>query len=74
MPQKKWPVTFAFVVMILVSGSGVVSAQLSETTSFLANVSNQYRVVPNVVYHVANNYENKLDLYLPADQVAPHPY
>ena len=49
MPQKKWPVTFAFVVMILVSGSGVVSAQLSETTSFLANVSNQYRVVPNVV-------------------------
>lgn len=73
MPQKKWPVTFAFVVMILVSGSGVVSAQLSETTSFLANVSNQYRVVPNVVYHVANNYENKLDLYLPADPSGPTP-
>ncbi len=73
MPQKKWPVTFAFVVMILVSGSGAVSAQLSETTSFLANVSNQYRVVPNVVYHVANNYENKLDLYLPADPSGPTP-
>ena len=44
MSQKKWPVTFVFVVvMILVAGSGVGKAQLSKTTSFLANVSNQYR-------------------------------
>ena len=73
MPQNKWPATFAFMVMTLVSGSGLVSAQISETASFLANVSNQYRVVPNVVYHVANNYENKLDLYLPTDPSGPTP-
>ena len=48
-------------------GSGVARAQLSDTTAFLADVSNQYRVVPNVVYHVANNHDNKLDLYLPAN-------
>jgi len=40
-------------------------AQLDDTTSFLAQVSNEYRVIPNVTYHVASNHENKLDLYLP---------
>jgi len=37
---------------------GVAQAQLSDTTTFLADLSNQYRVVPNVTYHVANNHEN----------------
>ena len=41
------------------------AAQLDDTTSFLAHVSNEYRVIPNVTYHVASNHENKLDLYLP---------
>lgn len=48
-------------------------AQLSDTTAFLADLSNQYRVVPNVTYHVANNHENKLDLYLPANASGPVP-
>ena len=58
---------------LLVTGGGDARAQLSETTAFLADVSNQYRVVPNVVYHEANNYENKLDLYLPANPGGPTP-
>ena len=58
---------------LLVTGGGDARAQLSETTAFLADVSNQYRVVPNVVYHAANNYENKLDLYLPANADGPTP-
>jgi acetyl esterase/lipase len=52
---------------------GVAQAQLSDTTAFLADISNQYRVVPNVTYHVANNHENKLDLYLPANASGPVP-
>ena len=51
----------------------VAEAQLSDTTAFLADLSNQYRVIPNVVYHVANNHENKLDLYLPANASDPVP-
>ena len=68
MLRKRWPA--ALVVMAVAGilvGSGAVSAQLTDTTAFLAHVSNQYRVVPNVVYHVADNHENKLDLYLPAN-------
>ena len=49
------------------------SPTLSETTAFLADLSNQYRVVPNVTYHEANNHENKLDLYLPANTDGPVP-
>jgi acetyl esterase/lipase len=33
----------------------------------------QYRVVPNVVYGVADNYESKLDLYVPRGQEGPFP-
>tara|TARA_B100001123_G_scaffold437129_2_gene568730 strand:+ start:11296 stop:12195 length:900 start_codon:yes stop_codon:yes gene_type:complete len=58
---------------MLVGSAGTVQAQLSDTTAFLADVANQYRVVPNVVYHVANNHENKLDLYLPTDPDGPTP-
>ncbi len=49
------------------------SGQLGETTSFLAHVSNEYRVLPNLTYHVASNHENTLDLYLPraADEATP---
>ena len=69
MPKKQRPITFVLVMAMagILVGPGAARAQLSDTTAFLAHVSNQYRVVPNVVYHIANNHENKLDLYLPAD-------
>jgi acetyl esterase/lipase len=40
-------------------------AQLSESGAFAAQLQNQYRIVPNVTYLTANNWEAKLDLYLP---------
>ena len=69
MPTKQRPTTFVLVMVLagILVGSGTARAQLSDTTAFLAHVSNQYRVIPNVVYHVANSHENKLDLYLPAN-------
>ena len=48
-------------------------AQLDDTATFLADVSNAYRVVPNVTYHVASGHENKLDLYLPNNPAGPTP-
>ena len=57
----------------IVAGPRVAGAQLSETTAFLADLSNQYRSIPNVVYHVANNHEKKLDVYIPNNVTGPTP-
>ena len=75
MPKKGWPIAFVPVMAMvgILVGSGDARAQLSDTTAFLAHVSNQYRVVPNVVYHIADNHENKLDLYLPVNPSGPRP-
>src|ERR1700683_767328 len=48
-------------------------AQLSETAAFAAQLQGQYRVVPNITYLTANNWEAKLDLYLPSGVNRPNP-
>ena len=48
-------------------------AQLSDTGAFAAQLQNQYRIVPNVTYLTANNWEAKLDLYLPRQTSGPNP-
>ena len=67
----------AMIALVMVGavalGTGRAAAQLSDTTSFLAHVSNEYRVVPNVTYHVASGQENKVDLYLPRNASSPTP-
>ena len=76
MPKKKrWQIALVLVIAIasILVGSSYAQAQLSDTTAFLAHVSNQYRVVPNLVYHVANNHEIKLDLYLPRNAQSATP-
>ncbi len=68
---------FAIVALVAIAtltlGSQQAAAQLGDTTSFLAHVSNEYRVVPNVTYHIASGQENKVDLYLPRDASGPTP-
>jgi len=44
----------------------------SDAASFAAELF-RYDVVPNIVYHTANNYESKLDVYLPPDVKQPIP-
>ena len=75
MSLKKWCRLVSVVVVPLVVFMMPVTAQaqLSDTTAFLAHVSNQYRIVPNVVYHEANNHENALDLYLPTNATEATP-
>jgi len=44
----------------------------TDAASFAAELF-RYKVEPNIVYHTANNYEDKLDVYTPADAKAPTP-
>src|SRR6266540_896823 len=52
---------------------GIARAQLSEAAAWAASVSNQYRMVPGITYLTANNWEAKLDLYLPRESNGPSP-
>jgi acetyl esterase/lipase len=75
MLTKRRDIIAAF--LLLIAASLILpphaDAQLSGTRAFLADIANQYRIVPNVVYHEANNHENTLDLYLPTNASGPTP-
>lgn len=55
----------------------VCAFALSMTTAFAQNLSSSisapYRIVPNITYVTANNFEAKLDVYSRADTQAPQP-
>lgn len=48
-------------------------AQLSDSAAWVAQVASEYRVLPNITYLTANNWEAKLDLYLPRNAAGPTP-
>ena len=54
------------------SSSLAQTATTSDAASFTAELF-RYEVHPNIVYHVANNYEAKLDVYKPAGASQPTP-
>ena len=58
---------------LVVIPSSAAEAQLSETAAWASHVSNEYRVIPNVTYHVASSFENRVDLYLPRETAGPTP-
>ncbi len=60
-----------FLIAFLLLLASLCLAQ-GDSGSFAAEVF-RYHVQPNIVYHTANNYENKLDVYTPADAKAPTP-
>ena len=65
------------VVVLVVAGMlalpGSALAQLDDTEVWASHLSNEYRVVPNVTYGLVNNWESKLDLYLPRGADGPTP-
>ncbi len=63
----------ALIAGVSLSVAGSAFAQLSATTAFLAHVSNEYRVVPDVTYLAASGGENTADLYLPRNTDGPTP-
>ncbi|MBI4417314.1 MAG: alpha/beta hydrolase, partial [Ignavibacteriales bacterium] len=58
-----------FVTLLLIVSSSL--SQLTETADWTVQLSSQYRVIPNIVYSVANNYECKLDVYARRGDPAP---
>ena len=51
----------------------LVWGQRTESADWAADIANRYRIVPNIIYLTANNYEAKLDLYLPRNLTEPSP-
>ena len=49
------------------------AGQLSESADWAVNVANDYRVIPNVTYLTTNNWDSKLDLYVPRNSAEASP-
>lgn len=65
-------VALLFVIAGLV-GPARASAQLSSSATAAAELSIQYRIVPNVTYYTANGWDNKLDIYQPRNVTTANP-
>jgi acetyl esterase/lipase len=52
---------------------GVASGQSVEGAAHAGDLSNRYRIVPNITYVTANNWDAKLDVYVPREAAAPNP-
>jgi acetyl esterase/lipase len=60
--------------LVLVAIAIAVSPARAQTTSvFASTLLNEYRVTPNITYLTANNFEAKLDVYVPRNVPVPHP-
>jgi len=67
------PLFRALAAVLLVGLPGAASAQLSPSANWAAHAANQYRVVADVTYLTASNYESKLDIYARRDVTTPQP-
>jgi acetyl esterase/lipase len=64
---------FVAVIALAVVRPETSHAQLSPSANWAAHAANQYRVVPDVTYLTASNYESKLDIYARRDVTTPQP-
>jgi acetyl esterase/lipase len=51
----------------------IALGQLSDSGAWTATAADQYEVIPNITYLTANNWDAKLDLYLPTTPKAQNP-
>jgi acetyl esterase/lipase len=70
---KKSVFIVAAPALFLCLGVAAAHAQGTPEQRAAVSISAQYRIVPNVVYGVADNFETKLDLYLPRGAEGPAP-
>ena len=64
-------IVFCLGALLLLHGS--LEAQPQQAATWAAQALNDYRVVPNVTYVTANNWEGTLDLYVRRDITDPVP-
>ena len=73
MTKKVMTTAVVLAVAALLAAPGSALAQLGDTEVWASHLSNEYRVVPNITYGLVNNWETKLDLYLPQGVDGPTP-
>lgn len=59
---------FIFALFLLASAAFSQTAQNNDAASFAASLWD-YQIHPNIVYHTASNYQDRLDLYMPPGNV-----
>lgn len=62
-----------WVAVFMVASLVGSTAQLSDADKAITLVVRDYQVVPNVIYHIANRTELKLDIYQPREPKGPTP-
>ena len=65
------PRRLAFVLVAIAIAASPARAQT--TPVWASTLLNDYRVTPNITYVTANNFEAKLDVYVPRNIAGPHP-
>lgn len=63
----------AALILSSLAAPGAARGQFVEGAARAGDLSNRYRIVPNVTYLTANNWEAKLDVYVPREAAAPNP-
>jgi len=66
-PPRKW---LMFTVLVMTS---LAWGQLTDGERSAVTILENYEVIPNITYLVANNHENKLDIYRPNTAKSPTP-
>ncbi len=70
---KNRAVALIVVVIGVVALAQPAQAQLSDAATSAVDLARQYRIIPNMTYLTANNWDAKLDVYLPRDVSEPNP-
>lgn len=60
-------------ILVLLSLRVAAFAQLSDSGAWAATIADRYEVIPNITYLAVNNWEGKLDLYLPINPKQQNP-
>jgi acetyl esterase/lipase len=73
---RKCPCLASIVAVLILSSLAApesAHSQSVEAAGRAADLSNRYRIVPNITYLTANNWDAKLDVIVPREAGAPNP-
>jgi hypothetical protein len=74
MMRKHFCLSFILAAFVIVFAlPEAARGQFVEGAARAGDLSNRYRIVSNVTYVTANNYEAKLDVYMPRNLAGPNP-
>jgi acetyl esterase/lipase len=73
--MKRWYVAVITALLFAVpfGGSAMLRAQTADASARFVHAAHNYRVIPNIVYRTANNWDARLDIYQPRGATSPGP-